>query len=106
MRSSMRCGRSASTTSTCRRARRASGPRSGNRDFRRNIRSAIERRDVDSVVLRLQVTTGEITMWRSISIATAVMALSAPALALADDDDGNGKLKAEPFVFIGAAGDC
>src|SRR5215470_9637147 len=45
-------------------------------------------------------------MWRSYSIATAVMVLAAPALALADDDDGNGRLKADPFVFIGKAGDC
>lgn len=45
-------------------------------------------------------------MWRSFSIATAVMAVAASGLALADDDDGNGKLKAEPFVFIGKAGDC
>ena len=46
-------------------------------------------------------------MWRSFSIATAVLALAAPGLALADDDDdGNGKLTAEPFVFIGKTGDC
>ena len=46
-------------------------------------------------------------MWRSFSIATAVLALAAPGLALADDDDdGNGKLTAEPFVFIGKSGDC
>src|SRR5690242_17308826 len=118
MRSSMRCGRSASTTSTCQRARRASGPRSANRGQVRNysvsLKSAhggfylprlirksflygifraagiFEARLIGANSIRYARDSSntkreEVVMWRSISIATAVIALAAPALALADD---------------------